>query len=428
MKSSFLSQTRTAGLKPKSAEGPKVYTVLELTRRIRELVESNFPAVWVEGEISGFKHPHSGHIYFSLKDSEAILKVAFFSRYHQSLKFELKDGLQVLCFGKISVYEPRGDYQLYLERIEPKGLGALQLAFLQLKERLAKEGLFDPDRKRPLPRFPKTVGVVTSPTGAAIRDILHVVNRRFRGTSILLNPVRVQGEGAAREIARAIDEMNRLDDIDVLIVGRGGGSLEDLWAFNEEAVARAVHRSRIPVISAVGHEIDWTICDGVADLRAPTPSAAAELVVQNREELEIRLNDFKTRIRNALQNGIEGAKGKFQTLQESYAFRQPLHLINQQAQRLDELLRQLQNYLKNLVREKEQTFQSWVGRLGALSPLAILERGYSLTFDARGDLIQEAGTVKLGETLRTRLHRGVIFSRVEEIQKEEKGTDGKRHV
>ncbi len=423
----IISPLLESRLKSATAAGPKVYTVRDLTRRIREMMESNFAGVWVEGEISGFKNHHSGHMYFSLKDSEAILKVAFFSRHNRGLKFELKDGLQVLCFGKISVYEPRGDYQLYLERIEPKGLGALQLAFLQLKEKLAKEGLFDLARKRPIPRFPKTVCVVTSPTGAAIRDILHVVNRRFRGTSVLLIPVKVQGQGAAEEIARAIQEANQLDDIDVLIVGRGGGSLEDLWAFNEEVVARAVYTSRIAIISAVGHEIDWTICDWVADLRAPTPSAAAELVVQNREELEIRLESFNTRLQNAVGNGLQTAKERLQSLQESYAFRQPLHLINQYAQGLDETMRQLQNYLKNLVREKEQTFRSWVGRLEALSPLAILERGYSLTFDSHGDLVKESRKITVGEILETRLHRGLIRSRVEKIQTEEEGPNGKRN-
>ena len=404
------------------AGGPKVYTVRELTREIRNLIETAFPGIWVEGEISGFKHHHSGHIYFNLKDGESVIKAVFFSRFNRGLRFELKDGLQILCFGKISVYEARGDYQVYIERIEPKGVGALQLALTQLKEKLAKEGFFDPARKRPIPRFPKTVGVVTSPTGAAIRDILHVVNRRFRGTNVLINPVRVQGEGAAEEIAQAIDEMNQFSDIDVLIVGRGGGSLEDLWAFNEEIVARAVFRSRIPVISAVGHEIDWTICDLVADLRAATPSAAAELVVQNREELEIRLGDFAARLKNSVESLMGEKKQTLEALQESYAFRQPLHLINQFSQRLDELSRQLQNYLKNLVREKDQTFRGWVARLESLSPLAILGRGYSLTFDSKGNLLKEAPRIKVGETILTRLFKGQVYSKVEKI---EKGEDGK---
>lgn len=411
------------GVKAILTEGPKVYTVRELTRQIRTLIESHFPAIWVEGEISGFKHHHSGHIYFNLKDSEAVIKAAFFSRFNRNLKFDLKDGLQVLCSGKISVYEPRGDYQLYVEKIEPKGLGALQLAFLQLKEKLSKEGLFDPAHKRPIPRFPRTVGVVTSPTGAAIRDILHVVNRRFRGTDVLLNPVRVQGEGAAEEIARALDEMNRFEDIDVLIVGRGGGSLEDLWAFNEEAVARAVSRSRIPVISAVGHEIDWTICDWVADLRAPTPSAAAEIVVQSREDLEIRLGDFAVRLRNAVRNILEARRQTLRELQESYAFRQPLQLINQQAQRLDELLRQFQNYVKNLVREKCQALENWAGRLESLSPLAVLGRGYSITFIDKGKILQNALQAKVGDTIHTRLSHGTIYSKVNQIVKENESNE-----
>ena len=401
------------------SEGPKVYTVKEITRRIRDLMELNFPGIWIEGEISGFKHHSSGHMYFTLKDETAVLNAVFFARQNRGIKFELKDGLRVLIFGKISVYEPRGNYQLYVEQIEPKGLGALQLAFLQLKEKLAQEGLFDTERKRPIPAFPRTIGVVTSPTGAAIRDILNIVNRRFRGTSVLLNPVKVQGEGAAEEIARALDEMNELEDIDVLIVGRGGGSLEDLWAFNEETVARAIHRSRIPVISAVGHEIDWTIADWVADLRAPTPSAAAEMVVQNREELAIRLTDFNTRLRNAVRGLLGEKQESLRGLGESYAFRQPLALIHQYAQRLDEFLRQLQNYLKNLVREKDQTFRSWVGRLEALSPLAILERGYSLTFNVRGELVKDIRQVKTGETLKSRLEKGIVYSKVEKTEKVE---------
>lgn len=405
--------------KNSTSEGPKIYTVREVARRVREILESNFSGLWIEGEISNFKHHTSGHMYFNLKDEQAVLRAAFFSRYNRGVKFDLKDGLKVLCYGRISLYEARGDCQFYVERMEPKGLGALQLAFLQLKEKLAKEGLFDAERKRPIPLFPKTIGVVTSPTGAAIRDILNVVNRRFRGTSVLLNPVKVQGEGSAAEIARAIEEMNELGGIDVLIVGRGGGSLEDLWAFNEEVVARAVFNSKIPVISAVGHEIDWTICDWVADLRAPTPSAAAELVVQNRQELVTRLLDFNTRLRNAMKGCWEEKSESLRVLQESYAFRQPLNLINQYSQRLDELLRQFQNYLRNLVREKDQTFRSWVGRLEALSPLAILERGYSLTFDGQGGLVKDIRKVKIGQTLKSRLHYGMVYSKVEKTEKSE---------
>lgn len=400
-------------------EGPgsaveKVYSVSELNREIRFLLESEYATVWVEGEVSNFKNHSSGHMYMTLKDEKSQIGAVFFSRHNQGLRFELKDGLKVIAFGKISLYEPRGQYQLYIEKLEPKGVGALQLAFLQLKEKLEKEGLFDAGRKRPIPRFPRAVGVVTSPTGAAIRDILNVVSRRFCGTQLLLSPVRVQGEGAAREIAQAIADMNDYGRVDVLIVGRGGGSLEDLWAFNEEIVARAVFDSNIPVISAVGHEIDWTICDLVADLRAPTPSAAAELVVEDRGELEKRVRDYRLRMRNAALNMLAGRREALANLESSFAFKQPLFLVRQAAQRLDELLRQLQNYARTLVGRKREMFQTLVGRFEALSPLAILERGYSLTMAGDGRLLKDARGLKPGDLIETRLSRGRVRSRVVE--------------
>lgn len=390
----------------------KVFTVTELTRQIKSLIETHFSHVWIEGEISGFKLHHSGHMYFSLKDANAVVKAAFFQRHQQAIRFELHDGLKVVCFGRISVYEPRGDYQIIVERIEPKGLGALQLALEQLKARLAKEGLFDSGRKRPIPSYPRKVGVVTSPTGAAIRDILNIVSRRFSGIHILVNPVRVQGEGSAEEISRAIDEMNRMDGIDVLIVGRGGGSLEDLWAFNEEVVVRAIHRSGIPVISAVGHEIDWTLADLVADLRAPTPSAAAELVTESRVELERRLGDYSTRLGNAVKNVWSLKQEKFQHLKSSYAFRQPLGLVEQWAQRLDEILRQMANYLKGLLALKDSRFKNLAGKLEVLSPLGVLARGYSITFDGQGQVVKKARDLRKGDKVKTRLSQGIFESEV----------------
>ncbi len=394
----------------------KIYTVSQLNREVRMMLESGFASIWVEGEISNFKRHHSGHMYLTLKDEASQISAVFFSRFNSTLKFELKDGLQILAMGKLSIYESRGQYQLYIERIEPKGIGALQLAFLQLKEKLEKEGLFQPEHKKPIPKYPQVVGIVTSPTGAAIRDILNVIGRRFHGTKILLYPVRVQGEGSASEIAQAIQGMNELGGIDVLIVGRGGGSLEDLWAFNEEMVARAVFNSKIPVISAVGHEIDWTICDLVADLRAPTPSAAAELVVQNREELERTLEDSQIRMKNAIWNLLETKRQELKSLEASYAFRQPRLLIDQFSQHLDELLRQCQNYLKALVTQKNHEFRNVVGRLNALSPLAILERGYSLSFQLDGKLVKDSHDVKIGQPLVTRLWRGVLHSKITKIE------------
>ncbi|MBI3313527.1 MAG: exodeoxyribonuclease VII large subunit [Candidatus Omnitrophica bacterium] len=393
----------------------KVYTVSQLNREARFLLESQFASIWIEAEISNFKRHSSGHFYFTLKDSQSQISAVFFSRQNQYLKFEPKDGLQVLAMGRISLYEARGQYQFYIERLEPKGMGSLQLAFLQLKEKLEKEGLFRPEHKKPIPRFPRVVGVVTSPTGAAIRDILNVVNRRFQGTRVLLNPVRVQGDGAAAEIAKAIEQMNLLPEIDVLIVGRGGGSLEDLWAFNEEIVARAVYRSKIPIISAVGHEIDWTICDLVADLRAPTPSAAAELVVQNREELCSRMVEYQSRMRSAISGLLETNKERLEALEQSYAFKQPAQLIEQYAQRLDELFRQLLNYSKTVLGHKKHLLQNLAGKLHALSPLAILERGYSLTFKEDGKLLKDLQHVKIGNSITTKLRKGILHSKVTKI-------------
>lgn len=396
-------------------DGRQIYTVSQLNRQSRLLMESRFSAVWVEGEISNFKHHSSGHIYLTLKDESAQIQAAFFSQYQRGLRFELKDGLKVLVFCRVSIYEARGQYQLYIERVEPQGVGALQLAFQQLKERLSKEGLFAEERKRSIPKFPKTVGVVTSPTGAAIHDILNVVNRRFCGTHILLCPVKVQGEGAAEEIAAAIRTMNEQAEADVLIVGRGGGSLEDLWAFNEEPVARAVFGSRIPVISAVGHESDWTICDLVADLRAPTPSAAAELVVSSRLELEERLLGRKERLDLAMNGMFERCQERLSDLASSAAFRQPQYLLDQFTGRVDELGRQMEARLKDLAGSKGQVFQGVMGRLNALNPLAILERGYSVSFNEKGDIIKNTRQVSEGDVLRTRLHQGSLISKVTAI-------------
>lgn len=395
----------------------KVLSVSDLNRMTRMRLEHEFSNVWVEGEISNLKYHTSGHIYLSLKDSQAQISAAFFSRYNRGLKFQLKDGLQVVALGKVSIYEARGQYQFYIESLEPKGIGALQMAFNQLKEKLSKEGLFDPEHKKPIPKFPKVVGVVTSATGAAIRDILNVIQRRFSGTHLILNPVQVQGEGAAEQIARAIDEMNAMGEADVLIVGRGGGSLEDLWAFNEEAVARAVFRSNIPVISAVGHEIDWTICDFVADLRAPTPSAAAELVVQNREELLKRVRELKLRIVNAVKSGLLERKRDLEGLSTSYAFKQPMALIQQFLLRHDELSRQLQNYQKAYLGEKKQAFSAVTGQLKSLSPLGVLERGYSISLGSEGRLLKDIKDIRVGDIMTTRLQNGTIISKVTQKEK-----------
>ncbi|MBI4368581.1 MAG: exodeoxyribonuclease VII large subunit [Candidatus Omnitrophica bacterium] len=402
-------------LAPERVGTQKIYKVSEITRQIRSLLESQFQAIWIEGEVSNFKRHSSGHIYFTLKDESAQISAVFFANANQFLKFEPRDGLQVICIGRISVYDQRGQYQIYVQRMEPKGLGALQLAFLQLKERLEKEGLFSAERKKPIPVYPRRIGIVTSPTGAAIHDMLKIFRLRTYGLHILLYPVRVQGEGAAQEIEDAIDELNRRGRLDVVIVGRGGGSLEDLWAFNEEPVARAISRSHIPTISAVGHEVDWTIADFVADFRAHTPTAAAEKVVMNWDELRERLRHGRQRIQNAMTTLLASKREALDHLKESYTFRQPLVYVHQLSQRADELLRQMQNYLKGIIQEKRQSFRNLAGKLETLSPLGILKRGYSITFDHEGNLVQEIKRLKAGETILTRVKTGSIKSKITEV-------------
>lgn len=394
----------------------RVYSVSQLNREIRTMLEGQYASVWIEGEISNYKKHSSGHVYLSLKDDKAQINAVFFSRYQETLKFELKDGLKVLAFGRVSLYEPRGQYQITLTRVEPQGIGALQLAFQQLKERLAAEGLFDAARKKALPPYPETIGIVTSPTGAAIRDILNVLSRRFHGAAIQIYPVRVQGETASTEIAGAVNAMNQLGEADVLIVGRGGGSLEDLWAFNEEKVARAIAASEIPVISAVGHETDWTIADLVADLRAPTPSAAAELVVRDREELLQRIRDFQSRMEQAMRYGIETRRNQLEVLVSSYALKQPQALVQQVSQRVDELIRQLQLGFKRQLTDRRFRLGGLAGRLEALSPLATLSRGYSLTFEASGRILRRARDVKEGDAIMVRLPEGSLDAQVMRVR------------
>jgi len=283
-----------------------ILTVSELTREIKDILEGRFLDIWVEGEISNLRIPPSGHIYFTLKDDFSQIRAVLFRMQARTLRFVPEDGIHVICRGRVSLYEKRGDYQLILESIEPKGIGALQLAFLQLRERLEKGGLFDPDHKRPIPTVPRKIGIITSPTGSVIQDMLNILKRRFENLHILVFPARIQGEGASSEICEAIRYFNQVTDVDVIIVGRGGGSLEDLWVFNEEAVARAIYHSKIPIISAVGHETDYTIADFVADLRAPTPSAAAELVVRDKREIKNILRHLGGRLENEMVQVLEG--------------------------------------------------------------------------------------------------------------------------
>lgn len=390
-----------------------IFSVAALTRRIKSTLEDEFLSVWVEGEISNFILHSSGHMYFTLKDTVAQIQCVMFRGNNRSLSFTMGNGMHVVVCGRVSVYEKRGNYQLYAEIIEPKGMGALQLAFEQLKEKLQKEGLFDETYKKVLPVFPRRIGIVTSPTGAAIRDILQIVDRRFSNVQVLLNPVKVQGEGAAVQIARAIDECNEYGAVDVLIVGRGGGSLEDLWPFNEEIVARSIFCSRIPVISAVGHEIDYTISDFVADLRAPTPSAAAELVVKKKDDWEATIQNFQDELYRIASDMIRRLSERIVALSECYAFRHPFALVEEYAQRLDDVVRHLNKSLHLIIQKNNGRLNEKVASLNALNPLAILERGYSITYkQGSSRSLDDPNAVKPGECIITKLLRGDVRSRV----------------
>src|SRR5438034_3287228 len=330
----------------------KIYSVCERSQEIRNRLEQQFPDVWVTGEVSNFHGATSGHLYFSLKDADAQIRAVCFRSQARYLKFKPADGVSVIARGRLSVYEPRGEYQLVVEFLEPAGLGALQLAFEQLKTRLAAEGLFDPARKRPLPVLPRAIGVVTSPAGAVIRDILLVLRRRFRNMNVLVYPVRVQGEGAAREIAQGIERFNRrplaagLRPVDVIILARGGGSLEDLWPFNEERVARAIAASKIPVISAVGHETDFTIADFVADLRAPTPSAAAELVVHPKRDFRSELGNRVRHMAQLVQLKISDARARWTELRSHRAFQTLAARVRERAQRVDDNITSIERVIQ----------------------------------------------------------------------------------
>lgn len=395
-----------------------ILTISELTRRIRGSLEQEFFNLWITGEVSNLKRPTSGHVYLTLKDAGAQLQAVLFRSAANAVKFEIRDGMEILAFGSVTVYEARGQYQLIIERIEPKGIGALQLAFLQLKERLEKEGLFNPIHKKPLPLLPKKIALVTSLTGAAIRDILNVINRRFARVEILIYPVKVQGDGAAMEIAQAIRDLNTISDIEVMIVGRGGGSLEDLWAFNEEVVARSIYASKIPVISAVGHEIDVTISDLVADKRALTPTEAGELVVPRYDQVKDSLEKIKTRLIQALYNKILLTRSRLQRVKNSFSFKRPFDKILRLQQDLDEIVQRLVTAGKHTAVLERERLIGLANRLDSVSPLKVLNRGYSITTDQENDTpIKSIEGLKIGQRLKTRFFHGNIVSSVVEILK-----------
>jgi len=422
----------------------KIYSVSEITQIIKRELETRFPSLWVEGEISDFKKAHSGHLYFTLKDEKSQLRAVMFRSGAQRIPFILEDGLQVICKGQINVYEPRGQYQLIVEVVEPKGKGALQLAFEQLKEKLRKEGLFDPEVKKKLPLLPKKVGIVTSPRGAAIIDILRTLERRFARLHLLIYPAKVQGEGASEEIVEGIDFLGGLADIDVIIVGRGGGSMEDLWAFNEEAVARAIFRCPIPVISAVGHEVDFTISDFAADLRASTPSVAAELLIETEQSFLERIEGLEKRIAHIQRSSIQEHKHRVLELVHHQAFQGfRLRLLNL-IQKVDDhelrardilqslhqkmadnrartalLEEKLGSALKSTLQNLQGTWTKLAASLHNLSPLNILKKGYALCWkdDGRSPILK-IDEVKEAEEVIVSFYKGDFYCTVKSVDKE----------
>jgi exodeoxyribonuclease VII large subunit len=402
---------------PRADQGPRILTVSQLSQLIEGTLESIFQSIWVSGEISEVSRPQSGHVYFTLRDETAQIRSVVWRSVASRMRFQIEDGQEVICHGDIDVYPPRGTYQLVVQKVEPQGLGALQLAFKQLQRKLEAEGLFETERKRPLPPFPRRIGFVTSPSGAAIRDFLQVAAARSRGVQVLVIPARVQGDGAAGEIARGIRLANRvLPTLDVLVVGRGGGSVEDLWCFNEEIVVRAIAASQIPVVSAVGHEIDVTLSDLAADVRALTPSDAAQRVIPSADDLKSRLGVLSRRMVSMLRSQANFARDHVEQLARSRVLRNPKSLIFDLAHRLDELDACAQRAICRRLAQSRDQLAAIACRADALSPLAVLGRGYSVTTDAEtGAVLTSTDKLATGQRVRTRLASGSFESRVEQV-------------
>jgi len=396
-----------------------VLTVSLVNRYIKEIISRDviLSNLWIRGEISNFKHHSSGHMYFTLKDESSIIKCVMFRTHNSYLKFIPENGMKVIVRGYISVFERDGQYQLYAEEMINDGVGNLHIAFEQLKRKLSEEGLFDSCYKKPIPFMPSSIGVVTSSTGSVIRDIINILDRRFYNTCIKIFPVRVQGQGAAQEISRAIDTLNRLKCVDVIIIARGGGSLEELWPFNEEIVARSIFRSEIPIISAVGHETDYTICDFVADLRAPTPSAAAEIVMPEKQQLINRVIELDIRLRNAILRNVKIKRKRLEELKNSSVFRQPYDRIYQERMKLDILYKDLKKAFLVKQERARAKLQFLIGKLDALSPLTILARGYSIVKSADDQyIIKSVKDVEEGDQIKVNLADGNLECTVNNVK------------
>ena len=394
-----------------------IYTVSELTQDIKLILENTFASVWVEGEISNFTHHLSGHMYFSLKDENAVISACLFRNVNQDIKFKLENGLRVICLGQITVYGKRGQYQIVVKEIEPKGIGALQLAFQQLKKKLYKEGLFDSIYKKPIPAIPFSVGIVTSQTGAAIRDILKILTKEVSFLHIVLRSTLVQGENAKYDIAKGIAELNQYSDVDIIILARGGGSLEDLWPFNEEIVARAIFNSKIPVVSAIGHEVDITIADLVADLRTETPTSAAKLIVNKKNQILSLLEYNYMLLAKLITEKINNLKERLGLITASPALKHPLQKIEEFVQDIDNLTHSLSLIIRHMLLLAEKNFFSILEKFKALNPVSILARGFSLTTNLDGKIIKKASSLNKGQEVITRLTKGSFQSKVVKILK-----------
>ena len=400
-------------MEPEAPFRGQVFSVTAITLAIKQMMEGVFRGVFVEGEISGLRQAQSGHVYFDLKDRDALLAAVMFKWDARKNGQDLQEGLQVRVFGDLTCYAKQGKYQIAVKTVEALHKGNLFLEFEKLKKKLQAEGLFDERRKRPIPAFPRRIGVVTSPTGAAIRDILSVLRRRSPNLEVILAPALVQGDGAAAQIAQGIADLNRLNPApDVLLVGRGGGSMEDLWAFNDEPVARAIFESKIPVISCVGHEVDFTIADFVADLRAPTPSAAAELVVQNADGVAQHIAQLQKRLFQAVSLFYERAKARVELAVNSRIFKNPQLLTQEKEQRVDELSLALENALEKRVQAAQNRLELLTQKLVALSPFSVLGRGYSITRKADGSVVSRVGQVQEQETIYIQVKDGMIHAEV----------------
>lgn len=400
--------------KEETVAAPKIFSVSEAVGMARMLIERHFSEVWIQGEVSGYKMHASGHHYFTLKDSGAVLPAAIFRGSAQKLKFKIEDGQELICHGKMSLYQKGGQYQIIVDYAEPKGVGELQLAFEQLKKKLSAEGLFDKARKRPIPFMPKRIGVVTSPTGAAVRDMLKVLRRRFPNIEVLIAPAKVQGPGSKEEIAGGIELLNSIGNIDVMIVGRGGGSIEDLWAFNEELVARAIYNSEIPVISAVGHEIDFTIADFVADFRAPTPSAAAEHAVPVRSEIRQSIVNLRRQLLSGLKRSVLTRRERLKDLNGRLSL--PTRRFPEYYKHLD-TMRESFSYAWQVTADKRENFLKGLeAELSHLSPLAVLSKGYSVVVSGTTKMaVRSSKILKTGDPLSIRFQEGSAEAKVTKV-------------